>query len=184
MSWETSHQPTGSHVPQEHSFIIRSTSQDISFGRKCQTVNIVVVTLQRRHLLASCRPSSSSLGSSSDSIPESDGLVVRAARQRITVRTPRQTANSCHVAHECVHMGACCGIPELYSGVCRRGRNELAIGRDASLRHGLRVAVKHESRTIVGLGRFWRGRGFGLQRREEVGSGTVGGGCWRWGAGW
>lgn len=151
MRWQTTHQSPSSYIPQEHRLIIRPASNDVSLWRKRQTVYIIMMPPHRRHVLASLRLASSRLGSARHAIPQPNRLVVRPARQRIAIRSPSNAAHARHVSHQRVHVRARRRVPNLDGRVCRRRRDELAIRRDAHLRHGLCMAVERQARTVIGL---------------------------------
>lgn len=136
-------------------------------------MNVVVMPLQRSHLLASpCFPSRGAR-SSRHTIPEADGLVVRATGDGVAVGRPGQAAHAGHVADEGVHVRAGGGIPDLEGGIGRGGGDEAAVGRDAHLRDGLGVAVEDETGAVVRLEGFVRRRWLRRARGEGVGTGAV-----------
>lgn len=104
-------------------------------------------------------------------VPQPDGLVIRAGRDRLGVGTPRQAGHAGHVADERVHVCARLCVPDP-GGAVRGGRGDPSpVGGDAHLGDGALVAAQLEAGLEVGAeGLVDAGAG--------AGTGTVaGGGC-------
>lgn len=160
MGGETPHQSSCAYVPKKNGLVVGSAGQDIALGRKSQAVNVIVMSSQRRHLLA-CGFPRRRLRPPRHSIPEPDCLVVRATRQRVAVWRPCHAAHAGHVANQCVHVRSRGGIPDFDRRVGRGRGDEAAIWRDAHLRDCFGVSMEGQSSFVIGLERFsWRcGRG-------------------------
>lgn len=65
MSWQASHQPCCSHVPQEHRFVVGPGYKHIAFGREGYAEDIVMMADQRQVKTLPC-----------SDIPKADDLVV------------------------------------------------------------------------------------------------------------
>lgn len=114
---------------------------------------------RQRHVLAARRLARRRLGPACHPVPQPNRLVVRPARQRVAIRRPSHAAHARHVSDQRVHVLPRGRVPDLDGRVRRRRRDKLAVGRDARLRHGLRVSVQRQPRAVVWLQLLaWRRR--------------------------